>query len=544
MKDLRYLISGFLVVLLIFFSSCSGNKKDKTGIKKTDVENFYIGWASADITPDKPVIIHGQFHARISEGVMDPVTATALAIESGKGESSEKAIMISCDLVFISNDLRDAVRKLLKKSLPELDPTMIIMNGTHTHSGPQYSASREVVNELTPGFTVTSDIKSVYGIELDAMEFSDCRDFLSEQIAKAAEQAWKNRKPGGISYGLGQAVVGHNRLEVELSGKSVMYGKTDTPSFSHIEGYEDHSANLLYTWDKNSKLTGVVINIACPSQVSESEYLISADYWHDTRLEVRKRLGNDVYILPQCSAAGDQSPHLMVGAKGEERMQQLLGDDNVKTGRGSMGRRKQIASYIADAVTSVILPVKDNIEWNPYFKHRMEIVELSRRLLSSEDVNKEVEEAERWKKQYEKMLLEINNNPEMKQKPRWYVNVTIAHRRMLRGYGVKSRYELQKIRPKMPIEVHVLRLGDVAIATNPFELYLDYGIRIKGRSPAVQTFLVQLSGHGTYLPSARAIAGGSYGAIPASTLTGPEAGQELVEKTLEMINSFWQGENK
>ena len=43
---------------------------------------LHIGWASADITPEQPVVITGQFYARVSEGVMDPVTATALALES------------------------------------------------------------------------------------------------------------------------------------------------------------------------------------------------------------------------------------------------------------------------------------------------------------------------------------------------------------------------------------------------------------------------------------------------------------------------------
>jgi len=46
----------------------------------------------------------------------------------------------------------------------------------------------------------------------------------------------------------------------------------------------------------------------------------------------------------------------------------------------------------------------------------------------------------------------------------------------------------------MPVEVHVIRLGDMAIASNRFELYLDFGIRIKARCPAVQTFVVQLAG--------------------------------------------------
>jgi len=59
---------------------------------------------------------------------------------------------------------------------------------------------------------------------------------------------------------------------------------------------------------------------------------------------------------------------------------------------------------------------------------------------------------------------------------------------------VLDRFELQKTQPTMPVEVHVIRLGDMAIATNRFELYLDFGIRIKARSKAVQTFVVQLAG--------------------------------------------------
>lgn len=38
------------------------------------------------------------------------------------------------------------------------------------------------------------------------------QNFFAERIAKAAEEAWNNRMPGRISYGLGYAVVGHNRI--------------------------------------------------------------------------------------------------------------------------------------------------------------------------------------------------------------------------------------------------------------------------------------------------------------------------------------------
>jgi len=55
----------------------------------------------------------------------------------------------------------------------------------------------------------------------------------------------------------------------------------------------------------------------------------------------------------------------------------------------------------------------------------------------------------------------------------------------------------------------------------------------------LQTFIVQLAGSGTYLPSRRAAAGGGYGAVPASCPVGPEGGQRLADFTVNKIAEFW-----
>ena len=68
-----------------------------------------------------------------------------------------------------------------------------------------------------------------------------------------------------------------------------------------------------------------------------------------------------------------------------------------------------------------------------------------------------------------------------------------------------NRFERQKagsVDP-MAMELHVIRLGDVAIATNVFELFTEFGIQIKARSRAIQTFVIQLAGPGSYLPTVR-----------------------------------------
>lgn len=530
MINLKNILVVAIVGLISTFSMATENFQDDKSLK--------IGWAEVDITPSRPVLVAGQFHARVSEGVLDPITATILAFESTKNGKSEKAIMISCDLVGISDGMRgeanlwNRIRELLKERNPEIDPEHVMVNATHSHAAPLVSS--------------VSKIEEVYGVSLEqmapnlnAMQPAEYIEFAAERIADAASEAWEKRAAGGISYGLSHAVVGHNRLQVKHSEKSIMYGNTNDAEFSHIEGFEDHSLNLLYTWDEQSNLTGLVINIAAPSQVSEHLYDLSADFWHDTKLKLRSELGDDIYVLAQSSAAGDQSPHVMVGNRAEERMQKLMGFGIDGTGRGSQGRRKQIAKHISDGVISILPVMKKNIEWDPVFEHKHEVVELSRRLLNEQDLIDAQKEAEEWETRYRSMLADIKENPKIMEKPRWYTDITVSYSRMMRGKVVKERYELEKTNSKMPIEVHIVRIGDVAIATNPFELYLDYGMQMKARSPAVQTFVVQLTGSGSYLPTARSIAGGAYGAVPASTLFGPEGGKELVEETLALINSLW-----
>lgn len=492
-----------------------------------------IGWAQVDITPDKPVLIAGQFHARVSEGVLDPITATVLVLESGNDEqTSEKTIFISCDLVGISDGTRDdkskslltTVRKLVSTKLPGVEENDIIINATHSHSAPYCGTE--------------TDIEKRYGVQLDAMSPYEYLQFMADRVANGVVEAWTNREAGGVSYGLSHAVVGHNRLQAFDTGKSRMYGNTNHTEFSHIEGFEDHTVNLIYTWSEDKRLTGILMNVACPSQVSEHEYRLSADYWYDVRKEVQFHLGYDVFVLPQCSAAGDQSPHFMYDHKGEERMQRLLFPEE-EPGRGTIARRKQIAKELGSAAISIYPAMRENILWDPVLEHQTETLQLTRRLLSPEDVTDAAEGMQHWKSIYDSLLLDIENNPTLKNEDRWYRSITQAYGRYRWYANVEERYQLEQHEKTIPIEVHTIRLGDIAIATNPFELYLDYGVRMKAQSPAVQTFVVQLAGSGSYVPTKRSIKGGAYGAVASSTLIGPEGGQELVNETLRMIQGMW-----
>lgn len=242
------------------------------------MSRLLCGWAQVSLTPDRPVFLSGQFHARVSEGVRDPVTATVLAL---RGPDGEHAVLVSCDLVVISDELRDAVRGVL--DLPGLDPGRVVFNATHTHTAPECRPSRG----------------DEYGVALDAMPAAEYVAWAAERLAAAVAEAWQALAPSGLSFGLSHAVLGHNRRWTAFDGVSTMYGNTNDPAFSHLEGYEDHSLNVLAVWDAHDRLTGLVVNAACPSQVTEGDWQISADYWHEVRVELRRRLGGSLFVLAQ-----------------------------------------------------------------------------------------------------------------------------------------------------------------------------------------------------------------------------------------------------
>jgi len=481
----------------------------------TKVTTLRIGWAQADLTPAKPVAIIGQFFSRISEGVENALTATALVMES----SQDHAVFVSCDLVGISQELQDAVRARLSDGVQGLDPHKVILHATHTHAAPEAELPKF-------GWSWT---QTTLDLALPVTPAQQYIAFAAERIANIVTQAWNSRSPGQISFGLGHAVVGRNRRWVNTAGVAQMYGNTDTPEFSHIEGYEDHTVGVLAARDEQGQLTGLVVNVPCTSQVKSRQFQISADYWHETRQELRRRLGQNVFVLAQCSAAGDQSPRPIYEKRTEDRMLALAGRTECQ----------EIAQRIADAVDRVLATLADHPDTTVPLRHHVEQMQLPLHQITQQQLQQAKQEIEIWRKRYESEAKKLQADPSLRDLPRWYVDISEARTRMHWLQDVIERYQQQKDRTSLPYEVHILRLGDIAIATNPLEYYLDFGIFIKARSPAAQTFLVQLAGSGGYVPTMRSVQGGGYGSVPASYILGPEGGRLLAENTIERMHKLW-----
>ena len=455
-----------------------------------------IGWARGDITPSRKTFVQGQFHTRISDRVISPLSATALALEVKGDAVAEQAVFLSCDLPF--EDWKEDLFRELEGRCPDLDRSKITVNGTHTHNAP---ATRSGVYDEPKN-------------DPDFMTPDEYRRWLAAELADVVETAWNKRRHGGLSRGFGYAVIGRCRRAVYSDGSARMYGDTDREDFRGIESCDDHAVNMLFTRDSAGELTGILVNLACTSQCLEHLEAFSADFWHDVRELIADRYGPDVYVLPQCAPAGDMSPHLLADRTEEKDLRDRMGVDAC----GIVARRLMAA---VDEALSTASPNEDIVT----FEHQVKNWRVPRMMVTDEEY------------ELEKRI------PEMSEQERAAQHYAFQR---IWPFGpvcdLVSRYERQKDNLQHHVESHVIRLGDVVFATNPFELFVEYGMQIRCRSRALQTFLVQLadgSGDAFYLPTQRALDGGHYSAQIKSCWVGPEGGQLLVDRTVAAINALF-----
>ncbi len=480
-------------------------------------KRLQIGWAQGGITPVRPLLILGQMYQRISEYVHDPITATALVLENG----GEQAILLSLDMTVITDALLNTLQRKLS-ACPGIDPMALSVNATHTHNASAFHSD-----------FMRDDTASVFGEEIlppldkpdDLLDGEEALEWLTDELVGIIARAWEQRAPGGVSSASDYAAVGFNRRPV-FGTESIMYGDCSRPDFVGFEGTLDHEAGMLYTWGEAGNLTGIAVNIACPSQVYELHRFITADYWGYARRAIRERFGS-VYVLPLCGAAGDQAPIDLVQIS-KHNKQALLdwGGQSREVFRNfDMTLICQgIGARIAEAVGRGYDEAINYIEYAPVFAHSVLAFDLRLRLVSREEYEKACDAVADIKRRFSK------ENP-----------MTMPD--VVKGFepqGDVMRWELQKTTQSVRVLSHVLRIGALAIATNPFELFTEYGLRIKARCKAQQTMLVQLANglHG-YLPTAAAIRGGSYSSKSASTECGPEGGDALVEKTIAAIDALF-----
>ncbi|MCE5188588.1 MAG: hypothetical protein LLF75_05345 [Eubacteriales bacterium] len=481
-----------------------------------------IGWAKTDLTPDRPVWMIGQMYHRVSESVRDPITATALALENGEAQ----AVFVSLDMTEVPMHAMERLKARLS-GLGDLNFENISFGVTHTHNASDFFQDfMRLDNESVFG----EDILPELYFPDNVLRGEEAQTYLVEKLADLITRAWMQRMPGGVSAAHEYAAVSFSRRAVFARGdgeETVMYGDCSNDRFLRFEPGGDSAVELLYTWDLQGNLTGVAVNVPCPSQVFELHRFLSADYWGFVRGDVASALG-EIYILPLCGAAGDLSPIDLVKISKSNQQELLLWGGQAQEVQRNFDMVRiceDLAARITEAVMRGYRQAKTEIDESPVLKHECLHLQLPLRLVSKEA--------------YEASLAEVNRiQSEFSPEHRMTTQDVVC---AFEPQGDVLRWRMQQETSVFPCVSHIVRIGAVALATNPFELFSEFAQRMKARALPEQLFVVQLSnGIGGYLPSRPAVAGGSYSSKPASTFCGPEGGDLLVEETLRAVNRMFE----
>ncbi|MBQ7036495.1 MAG: hypothetical protein IJN74_03280 [Clostridia bacterium] len=493
--------------------------------------SILIGWAEESLVPEKKVSLAGQFYERISEFVESEISVTAMAVEA----DGEEMIIVSCDTGEAKDSVVLAAREKFAEMNEEVDPEKIIICATHTHTsleigdrGAQFavSSTARILEEFLP-----EGRKYIARVQTDETVLSPEEGFelLTDKIALAADRAWKGRSEALYANEFGRAPVGMNRRVCYNDGTAKMWGDTNSANFISLEGGNDSGIELIYTFDKNKKLTGIVANIACPAQILEQRSFISADFWGRAKANLREKFGQDIHLLALCGAAGDQCPRDLVRWVNPETP---ICDPHVSrpnyierkadpsmfdiSGCNKVGRR------ISNEIISVFEEITE-YKSEAVFRHTVTHMDMPLRKATLGDYEEAVRAIEAYVEKNKDRDFDFEDNAK-----------TYIHT------GTIARFRRQQTEEVVPIECHFVRFGDVAFATNPYELYQDYANVMKARSLARQTFIVQLAcGSHAYLATKKAEEHGHFSAYIASGDTGYEGGNLLTRKTITEINKLF-----
>ena len=209
-----------------------------------------LGVATVDITPPVGVMLMG-YGPRPSESVGHLLRAEALACEGKDGGW----ILICADVCAFSSPLATVVRSEIG-SRTGLVPEAVMLTATHTHSGPYVTDA--LWNERS---------------ELESAYFKALHD----KLVMVAEQAWRARSPGTLTYAKTTAPdLGSNRRVQKSDG--TWSNEWSDPEGRHT-GYYDPAVELVGVRRENNSLQALLVNFGChPVCFGAQNRAISGDY--------------------------------------------------------------------------------------------------------------------------------------------------------------------------------------------------------------------------------------------------------------------------
>ena len=299
-------------MMLLGLCACGGNQAATATTAPAAPEGLQVGFGRTNITPSYSVALQGgDYTKRMSQGVMDNLYATCIAIKSGE----EIVLLYTIDVKLMTGSFVEPMKKLIsqKTGVPENN---IFLSATHTHSGPAVRYSWN-------------------GSDRYLREFND-------YVVGAAELAIKDLSAAEMYAGStmteGLVYVRHYvLLDGTIGGPN--FGSENAPRQSHVRDADAELQLVKFAREDKKDILMMSLGAHCTMNGQQTDLMLSADYPAPAREYIE---GNDSDMLVAFfqGASGDQVPTSSV-------------DPNSVGRTGYRDHGKKLAQYAIDALPTL-----------------------------------------------------------------------------------------------------------------------------------------------------------------------------------------------
>ena len=454
-----------------------------------------VGTAVVDISPTvKPFQMrHGK-----STYVHDPLHVRALAFENGEG----RAVIAIVDAIGVGRDMCDEAKCKVSKATGWKTENMLVA-GTHTHSAPKGGDS-------SPERIAYEQRKR-------------------KGLAQALQQAIENLEPAKVGFGSAEepSEVFNRRWFLKpgtmddnpLGLKDQVRTNAPRQNLLKPAGPVDPELCVVYARTQRGKPLGLLANYALhyvggiPRVLEEDGRevrMASADYFGEFARIMPHRVGG--YFPPDNFVA-----MMSNGTSGDINNIDFYGKRPL---RAPFEQCRVVATKTADAALKAVKGI-EKYDDNPTIQMLQREVNLKYRIPKPE----EVVQAKKL------MLLHPKQRAAINKRTGSVVARTIE-------------YSSPDAKKTEPVLIQALRIGEQAIVTMPFEVWVEIGLEIKEKSPFPKTFMIELANGGYgYLPPPNQHKLGGYETWLGTSRFEEQASVVLTKHLLEMLAEL-KGEGK
>ncbi len=491
MKNLKTTINFFSVVCMFFFVINVQAINAKIHYPEATIEQdkvFRAGASTSNITPPLGGIIIGGWGSPEATHIHDELHARCLVLDDG----STKLVFIVADLLGIDQDVTEEAKRIIENETG-IPASNVIISAVHTHSA-------------TSAMGVGNKRRQYHYNE----PFDEYQNFVIRRFADAVRIAVNNLEPARIGWGVGNVpehvFVRRWKMKEPVLNPFGEYDKVkmnpgQDPNMLEPASQPDPEVSFISVQSPDGRSIALLANYGLHYVGGVPGGHISADYFAVFADRMQELLKADRQNPPFVGIMSN-------GTSGNV--------NNVNYG----GEPERNAPYekmrrVADDVAREVFRVHNKIQFHDW----VQLAAISEELtLTVRKPDKEmIKRAENLLKQPES------------------VKLAHSHEKI---YAERILY-LVDWPDQINIILQTFRIGDLGVATSPFETFSDTGMELKEKSPFKTTFMIELAnGYHGYMPTPEQHELGGYETWLSTNKVEKEASNKIVAALLRQLSSM------